>query len=205
MSGRGAARRAAGGGVPVEFHKSAGGRYHSVLQRADGVSVRLEGGSYNRIGGAVERVPHDIAHLVVEDAFALRAGLWGVLADGGTVQNASVVAGRRPPHAERRATEIAQRAAESLRQAEILVRAVADATLEPSGGDIPAFRARVGDRWWSPSITADALAVACTRLREAAVRWDAVPEGSVLVLRWSPGTSAPLQRRATARPGRHGS
>ena len=52
--------------VPIDFHKPPGGRYHSVLHRPDGVSVRLQGGSYNRIGGATGRVPHDIAHLVVE-------------------------------------------------------------------------------------------------------------------------------------------
>jgi hypothetical protein len=50
--------------VLIEFTKDPRGRYHSVLHRADGVSVRLEGGSYNRIGTG--RVPHDIAHLVVE-------------------------------------------------------------------------------------------------------------------------------------------
>jgi hypothetical protein len=60
-------------GVPIDFHKQPRGRYHSVLHRFDGVSVRLEGGSYNRIGGGVGRVPHDIAHLIVEDALGQRA------------------------------------------------------------------------------------------------------------------------------------
>ena len=91
---------------PINFHKGPRGRYHSVLHRADGVSVRLEGGSYNRIRGSVGRVPHDIAHLIVEDAFGLRGGLWGTLAAGGLVQNARLASGRKPPHAERRAWEI---------------------------------------------------------------------------------------------------
>ena len=116
--------------IPIDFHKRPRGRYHSVLQRADGVSVRLEGGSYNRIGRDPARVPHDIAHLVVEDAFGLAAGLCGTLAAGGLVQNAAFTGGRRPPHAERRARAITDRAGESLRQAEILVRAVADASLD---------------------------------------------------------------------------
>jgi hypothetical protein len=90
--------------IPIDFHKGRRGRYHSMLHRFDGVSVRLEGGSYNRIGGGGDgRVPHDIAHLIVEDAFGLGAGLWGTLAAGGIVQNATFAGGRKPPHAERRA------------------------------------------------------------------------------------------------------
>jgi hypothetical protein len=170
--------------IPIDFHKRSRGRYHSVLHRVDGVSVRLEGGSYNRIRGEVGRVPHDIAHLIVEDALGLGGGLWGTLAAGGIVQNATFAGGRKPPHAERRAREITDRAGESLRQAEILVRAVADASLEGGTRDMHAFRAHVGARWWSPSITPDALERACVDLCEAAVRWDALEDGSVLRLAW---------------------
>jgi hypothetical protein len=38
-----------------------------VLRRAHGVEVELDGGAYNGIGGPAGEVPHDIAHLVVED------------------------------------------------------------------------------------------------------------------------------------------
>jgi hypothetical protein len=170
--------------IPIDFHKGPRGRYHSVLHRADGVSVRLEGGSHNRIRGEVDRVPHDIAHLIVEDSFGLGGGLWGTLAAGGIVQNATLAGGRKPPHAARRARAITDRAGESLRQAEILVRAVADASLDGGTRDPHAFRARVGARWWSPSITPDALDRACAELREAAERWDALEAGSALRLSW---------------------
>jgi hypothetical protein len=170
--------------IPIDFHKGPRGRYHSLLHRVDGVSVRLEGGSYNRIRGEVGRVPHDIAHLIVEDAFALGGGLWGTLAAGGIVQNAMFAGGRKPPDAQRRARAITDRASESLRQAEILVRAVADASLDGGTRDMHAFHARVGARWWSPSITAAALEEACADLREAAKRWDALEDGSVLRLTW---------------------
>jgi hypothetical protein len=170
--------------IPIDFHKGPRGRYHSLLHRVDGVSVRLEGGSYNRIRGEVGRVPHDIAHLIVEDAFGLGGGLWGTLAAGGIVQNAMFAGGRKPPHAKRRARAITDRAGESLRQAETLVRAVADASLDGATRDTHAFHARVGARWWSPSITADALEEACTDLRDAAKRWDALEDGSVLRLTW---------------------
>ena len=157
-----------------------------MLHRVDGVSVRLEGGSYNRISGEAGRVPHDIAHLIVEAAFGLGSGLWGTLAAGGLVQNAVFAGGRKPPHAERRARAITDRAGESLRQAEILVRAVADASLEGGRSDMPAFRAGVGARWWSPSITPDALNRACVDLCEAANRWNALEDGSELRFTWPP-------------------
>ena len=109
--------------IEIEFHKRARGRYHSILHRRDGVLIELEGGSYNRVGGAVPRVPHDIAHLIVEDAFGLRSGLWATLAAGGLVQNTTFAGGRKPPHAE-----------------PVMVRAVADAALEDRARDLEGLR-----------------------------------------------------------------
>ena len=51
--------------IPV--FKGPSRRYRSVLRRADGVEVELDGGAYNGIGGPAGEVPHVIAHLVVED------------------------------------------------------------------------------------------------------------------------------------------
>ena len=166
----------------IDFHKGPGTRYHSLLHRSDGVTIRLEGGSWNRIGGAVGRVPHDIAHLIAEDAFGLEAGLWGTLAAGGIVQNASFAGGRKPPHAAQRARALTDRAGESLRQAEVVVRAVADASLHGAERDLQALRRAVGERWWPPSATADALEQACRALAEAAAQWKALPEPGVLRL-----------------------
>ncbi|HET6551309.1 MAG TPA: hypothetical protein VFG79_22775 [Solirubrobacter sp.] len=156
--------------TPIDFHKDERGRYHSILHRSDGVLIRLEGGSYNRIGGADPRVPHDIAHLVVEHAFGLDAGLWGTLAAGGLVQNATFAGGRKPPHAEKRAWAITDRAGETLRQAELLVRAVADAMLEGSGRNL----------------RPDAFERASAGLRAAAARWQALGGDDTLRLTWPP-------------------
>ena len=169
----------------IDFHKGPRGRYHSFLHRSDGVVVRLEGGSYNRIGGDVGRVPHDIAHLVVEEAFGLGEGLWGTLAAGGLVQNATFAGGRKPPQAEKRAWAITDRNGEALRQAEILVRAVADASLESGVPDLAAFRARVGERWWSPASTPAALERAIAGLCDGAQRWSALLQGLPLRLIWT--------------------
>src|SRR3954452_4491125 len=73
-------RRRAEHATSISLHKGSGTRYRSTLQRTDGVLIALEGGSWNRIGGSVVRVPHDLAHLVVEQELGLEFGLWGVLA-----------------------------------------------------------------------------------------------------------------------------
>jgi hypothetical protein len=65
--------------VRVGFMKGEGTRYRSVLGRPDGVEIEFSGGSYNKIGGRPGSVPHDIAHLIVEDELALTSGVWGVL------------------------------------------------------------------------------------------------------------------------------
>lgn len=182
----------------IEVHKGSGQRYRSTLHRADGVRVELDGGGYNRIGGRAARVPHDLAHLVVEEAFGLRLGLWGVLAAGGIVQNAALAGGRRPPHALDRARRIADGAGEQLRQAEVLVRATADLALAGGPPDPSSMRAAVGDRWWTPAITAAALANACAGLHDAAVRWQELPAGGCLERTWRLPDGMSRRRRARA-------
>ena len=100
------------------------------------------------------------------------------------MQNATFAGGRKPPHAERRAWEITDRAGESLRQAEVMVRAVADAALEDRARDLEGLRRRVDARWWVPEATVEALERACRDLRAAAGPWDTLAEGSSLRLSW---------------------
>lgn len=180
--------------TPIEVWKGHSTRYHSTLRRRDGVAVRLEGGSYNQVGGPVRRVPHDIVHRIVEHHFGLDAGLWGVLAGGGTVQNASFVDGRLPPNALRRATAMTDRVGEELRQAEVLVRAVADLSLEGRPYDLDGLRVACGDRWWMPTITADALRTAQDELQDAARRWDALAADDAFAMTWSLPPSRAMTR-----------
>src|SRR5688572_19111047 len=94
--------------VRVEFVKGQTPRYRSVLHRADGVVVEFEGGSYNKVGGRHDAVPHDLAHLIVEDELGLAGGVWGVLAAGGLFRHAKVIAGRQAPHAAERGRAIVE-------------------------------------------------------------------------------------------------
>jgi hypothetical protein len=178
----------------IYFHKGDGTRYRSTLHRPDGAVIALEGGSWNRIGGPVTRVPHDLAHLVVEQGLGLERGLWGVLAAGGLVQNAAYAGGRRPPHAIERAKRITDAAGEELRRAEGLVRAIADATRTSGRVDIDVLRGAIGPRWWRSALTADAFDAIASGLRDAAVAWDGLPPGSALERTWGDG------RRLVAAP-----
>ena len=60
----------------ITFHREPRGRYSSTFTRADGAVLKLQGGSYNKLGGGV-RVPHDIAHLIVEQTLGSAAGCGG--------------------------------------------------------------------------------------------------------------------------------
>lgn len=170
--------------VRIDVHKTPGTRYRSTLTRDDGVELTLEGGSWNRIGGPVPRVPHDLAHLVVERELGVRRGLWGTLAAGGLVQNAAFSGGRRPPHATTRAWRTTDAAKHDLQRAEVLVRAVADLVLEGRTTDVDALRRSVGPRWWDDRIDRTALQRAAEGLHAEAAAWDALPDDGTLRRRW---------------------
>jgi hypothetical protein len=168
----------------IAVHKGHGTRYRSTVHRADGAVVGLDGGSWNRIGGPVARVPHDLAHLVVEETLGLRRGLWGILAAGGLVQNAEYVGGRKPPHALARAKQVMDASGEEIRQAEVLVRAIADATRLARRPDLDSLRGAVGPRWWHPALTAEAFATIDAELRATALEWDRLAPEESLARTW---------------------
>jgi len=180
--------------LEIVFFKGPTRRYRSVLHRGDGVEIELDGGSYNKVGGPAGEVPHDIAHLVVEDELGLERGVWGVLAAGGLFRGASVRAGRQRPHAARRGREILEASVEALNQAEVLTRAVCDQAVTGTA-DLRALRTASGSRWWSDTATGDALAGAIRRLQAAGERWAQLSAGETVRGTWTP---AP-ERRRTAR------
>lgn len=158
-------------------------RYRSVLTRADGVQVVLEGGSWNRVGGGgVGEVPHDIAHLVIEAELGLSRGVWGVLAAGGLFGGATIL-GRSKPHAAKRGAEILAASVEELNQAEVLVRAVCDFAIR-GDTDLGALRRHAGARYWRDGITREAVARCFTRLHDDAAVWAALPPDGTLTRTW---------------------
>lgn len=170
--------------MQVEFFKPEARRYRSVLHRPDGLLIELDGGGYNKVGGPARELPHDLAHFVVEDGLGLEAGLWGVIAAGGMFGHTKVIAGRRPPHAAKRAQAVVEQAGDRLSQAEMLTRFVCDQALDSADRDVARLRAAAGQRWWLPTITADALAATCRALRETSVAWRDLRAGEALRVWW---------------------
>ena len=169
--------------VQIEFYKPAGRRYRSVMHRRDGLVVELDGGGYNKVGGPARELPHDLAHFVVEDGLGLEAGLWGVLAAGGMFGHAKVIAGRRPPHAAKRAQAVVDAAGDRLSQAEMLTRFVCDLARDGADRDVRRLKAAAGERWWRET-TAEQLSSTCRALRETSVRWRDLRPGDSLQVRW---------------------
>ena len=168
-------------GLEVEFFKGPTRRYRSVLRRADGVEVELAGGSYNRVAPPAVEVPHDIAHLVVEEELGLERGIWGVLAAGGLFRGASIRSGRQRPHAARHAKAVLAASVEQLNQAEVVTRAVCDLAMTRMA-DVRALRQATGARWWPEGATDDALERAVGRLHRAAGDWARLEAGGALRL-----------------------
>jgi len=143
--------------------------------------VEFDGGSYNKVPA---RVPHDIAHLIVEDELRLTQGVWGVLVAGGLFPQAHAVEGRRPPHATERARAVTKAARDRLTQAEILTGAVCHVVREDLHPRGDAMKRAVGERWWTGDLTPEALERCRTRLHAAAKAWAALPAGGTFTGRW---------------------
>ena len=170
--------------VKVEFHKGEQRRYRALLHRPDGCDVAFDGGAYNRVGGPAGDLPHDIAHLIVEEELGLRSGVWGVLVAGGMFRHAVVVGGRRAPHAGRRGREIIAPAGVIPMKAQIHKSAVCDLAASDADLEPLALRSAVGERWWSDSVTRLSLDRARGRLRDAAEQWAELFPSEVLAAIW---------------------
>ncbi len=180
--------------MDVSFHRGQGRSYFALARREDGVLVRLNGGAYER---SDPPLPHDLAHFVVEEELELRAGLWGVIAAGGLFPQASVVAGRRRPHATRRAREAIRLAGDRLTQAEVAVGVLCAVARAGEESD-PTVHHRIPERWRPEGLSPRDVERACERLRQAARQWDAVVEGDSLDLAWRVMPDAGLGDRPRA-------
>ena len=111
-------------------------------------------------------------------------GVWGVLVAGGMFGHATVVAGRRKPHATKHGRAVIARAGDRIMQAEILTRAVCDLCAADGGPDPSAVRRAVGERWWTESVTSPSLERARERLRDVAEQWAGLVPGEAITASW---------------------
>jgi hypothetical protein len=167
-------------------------RAYSLVERDDGVTYRLWGGSVS------DRLPHDLVHLTAEDALGIGDGIWAAIAGGVVFDSMTHLGGRRPPHAAQRSTTLVRAYSASLGLAE-LVGGFIGRIAGPDRPDAAAVR-RLATAWLSVlppeayphtgmfdaggRFDAERVLGAGERMRRAGADWRAVPVGGELVRTW---------------------
>jgi hypothetical protein len=192
------------GEMRVTFDRLADHQWaHVLIERDDHVVYRMHAGP------VTAELPHDLVHYTVEDALGLADGIWGAIAGGVVFRSMTHVSGRRPPHAAERSTALIRQYRDNLQRAELLGGLIETAAHRPEasepldlavrrpGGDLARLAAKAFSDG-SPLPSPEKLAGAVAAVRDAELRWRALPIGGQLVLEW------PAHRRI-ATPSSRGS
>jgi hypothetical protein len=171
--------------MEITFTKTAPRNYEVLVRRDDGVVMDLR--SFDRPAG----LPHDIVHFVVENELSLERGLWGLIAAGALLPNASVASGRLNPRAAERSRSLLKEAGQQQHdtEAEVLVAFVQRIAEEGIEGDWPKVSARLNDVWrprrsQREPIGHEEVLRACRRLREAEQKWEGLTVGESMTVEW---------------------
>jgi len=89
------------------------------VRRDDGVTLELPSHA------PLHRLPHDLAHFVVERALGLTPGFWGSIADGAVFGGMKVIPRRRPGRVEERSRQVMKDASPWITEAEAVVGGLA--------------------------------------------------------------------------------
>ena len=160
-------------------------RYETVIRRRDGVGFRVTG------VGHMFAIPHDLAHLAIEEALRLRRGFWGSVADGAVFESMSHLGGRRRPKAAARSKEVLKTNRAHLTEAEVLVRLFNDALEEGHGAESAELRRRLREHQWTPPgqrprhFTDAEIDAACAAWERMLGLWRQLPIGGTVELDWT--------------------
>ncbi len=174
----------------VEFGKAERGGSYAVIDRPDGVRLRMS--SYDRTSD----VPHDLAHLVTERTLGLERGVWGSIAAGAVFGSMEVVSGRlrHDRHEPSRAVLKENRA--ELGMAELLSGVVHQGV----GPDDRHVEREIRRAWQAfrvepcPFPTASILG-AVAELRELGAHWVDLAADATLVATWPVRSTSKASRR----------
>lgn len=174
------------GSVHVEFSKRPDGGSLALIDRGDGVRLRLR--SYERTGV----VPHDAVHFLGERALGITDGLWGSIRDGALFESIEVVGGKQRHDRRQRSDAVRKANAERLMLAETVV-GVLQQSVDRDG---PATKAALDAAWGitrpgaSPYTVAQA-STAVQELRALRDRWRRLGPDETIPYDWP----APRRRR----------
>ena len=180
--------------MDVTFTKAGQTAYATEVRRDDNVVLSVPA------AGASARIPHDLAHLVVEHHLRMDQGFWGCIAAGAEIRGMTVVKGRRRPHAKQRSRSVLKAAGQRLTEAEHMVTLFLE--LAFSGMDLrrsELARSRINNAWRPPNshrpdLNSEQVSQLCGALRDVRARWLALKVGESLVRQW-PEAEARRKRR----------
>lgn len=174
-------------------------RYETVIQRRDGVCYHVKG------VGHMFDIPHDMAHLAVEEPLRLHRGFWGSVADGAVFSTMTYLRGRRRPGAAERSRQVLKDNHGHIGEAEYLVRIFNDSLQQGHGAESAVLRARLrDDQWTAPGhtprrFTDEEIAAVCAEWKRMLALWRELPVGGHLEFEWtleSDGNAPRPRRRA---------
>lgn len=184
--------------MEITFTKAAPRKYEVLLRRDDGVVLAVP--SFDRPA----RLPHDIAHFIVESELGLQRGFWGLLAAGVIFPNMSVASGRVRPHAAERSRSLLKEAGQQPIEAEVLVSVLLGIAEEGVDEDWPEVSARLNNAWrprrsQRGPVSQDEVRRVCRRLREVAEQWEALRVGEGMTVRWAAQHNKQMNRTRNKR------
>jgi hypothetical protein len=164
----------------INLKKTESGGHLATAQRADGITVFAYGNDHPH------RIPHELAHYVVENQLALSWGYWGSIAKGMMFHGMKVLEGDQSIAADK-ASSVAESVMERIGIAETLVSAVEEVLPHTATTPADAMRRQMLDKY--PQLDGAPLAdLDFPRLERlmvsASEEWAVVPAGGTLELRW---------------------
>ncbi|MGW6445177.1 hypothetical protein [Lentzea sp. NPDC055074] len=164
----------------IRLEKTQTGGHVATAVREDGIVVHAYETDH------AHRVPHEMAHYVVEDHLRMDWGYWGSIAQGMVFRSMSVLEGDRSAAAAK-SEAVSERCMKRIGVAETLISAIEEVL--PLTGTTPAdnLRGRMVEKY--PQLEEAPLeqidfTVVERLMAAAADEWAAVPEGGTLELRW---------------------
>jgi hypothetical protein len=172
------------GRVEIRFSKRPGGGSLALIERPDGVTLRLS--SYDR----KHVVPHDLAHFVAERAFDIHGGLWGSIAAGAMLASMEVVSGRLRHDRTARSEKVLRSNASEFGMAEVLSGVVHLGVDQDDRAVARALRDAWGAFRTGPCpVPAERAVAAVGELRALGARFAALDPPATLPVTW------PVRRR----------
>jgi hypothetical protein len=179
--------------MEITFTKAGERTYEVVARRDDGVTLRV------RTPDKPLKIPHDMAHYVIERELNFERGFWGSIAAGAVFGTMDVVSGRQPPHAAERSAALIKASYREQAAAELYVAVMQGVAREGKEQDWRYVNSCLDEvwrpfRWQRPQVTAEDAVRVCRALREVESLWTALPVGESVKVTW-----ASAQRKGTAR------